>query len=147
MDELERRLRAEKERQQRIKQQLTDTRGKPPPNFRLMSSQARQQSSSYEEQAPEPQYQEEPQYEPEPEQSYQQRSPSPRRGQVSGRLQGWGNAGDVTKERALKRDDDRGPGLHSPLFPLPHAPNPNLNNSLTTTVLTKVFGRPCGSKG
>lgn len=82
MDGLERRLRAEKERQERIKRQLTDTRGKPPPNFRLMSSQDRRQAASYDERVPEPEPEAEQQYEPEPASNYQQRSPSPRRDQV-----------------------------------------------------------------
>ena len=55
MDEMELRLRAEKERQERIKRQL-DNKGGPPPNFNAMltqNSRRRTSTSAFDEQ-PEP---------------------------------------------------------------------------------------------
>jgi hypothetical protein len=45
LDETERRLRAEKERQERIKRQLHD-KGGPPPNFNVMLTQSRRRMSA-----------------------------------------------------------------------------------------------------
>lgn len=80
LDDFERRMRAEKERQERIKRQLHDSRGKPPPNFRLMSTAARRHSASFDqhdaaperevEVTPEPARVPSPQREPERERQY-----------------------------------------------------------------------------
>ncbi|EGD74012.1 hypothetical protein PTSG_05709 [Salpingoeca rosetta] len=43
LDETERRLRMEAERQERIKQRVVSSFGRPPPNFRVLSSQSKQQ--------------------------------------------------------------------------------------------------------